>query len=199
MTQKQQRLLLYFLEVLEVHLRGSDAHPVSKEMRASLSRDDCIDIILWLSPECYHRAKLESLDTIKLYDALVTDYNVLLYVIHKWQLRLSKTISFSEDEVEMLFERTNNQTHYLYTKPTNLWDGYDRANYVSLLNKAGFTVRVFGIYSSEVNESDKYIVDSMPREFYDTEKEAKAEVVRLVEQENFSKEDLVVYPLYKIK
>jgi len=89
--------------------------------------------------------------------------------------------------------------HYLYSKPTNLWDGYDGSNYISLLAKAGFTIPVYGIYDALVKEKDKYIVDSPPKTFYDTKAEAQAEITRLIKQEKYSKGELVVYPLWKIK
>ena len=199
MTLKQQRLLLYFFEVLEAHLRFTDALPLSKEVKQFLTREECIDIALWLSPERYHRGELEKFDDEKLHQALVTDYNILLYIIHKWEVRLSKSITFSDAEVDALFTRTNNQIHYLYTKPTAQWDSYDRSNYIALLYKAGFTIQVYGIYSSSVKEEDKYIVDSPPKKFYDTKEEAEAELQRCITEENFKEGDLVVYPLYKIK
>jgi len=199
MTMKQQRLLLHFFEILENYMRSADAFPVSQEVKENLSRDECIDIVLWISPERYHRGELEQFDDEKLHDALVTDYNVLLYKIHKWEVQLSKSITFSDEEVDALFTRTNNQMHYLYTKPTSQWDGYDRSNYISLLAKAGFTIQVYGIYSSSVKEKDKYIVDSPPKVFYDTKEEAQTEITRLVEKENYGEGDLVVYPLCKIK
>ncbi|GGI58454.1 hypothetical protein [Winogradskyella haliclonae] len=199
MTLKQQRLLLYFFEVLETNIRDADAHPISQSVKDCLTRDDCIDIALWLSPERYHKNQLETFDDAKLHKALVTDYNVLLYIINKWQLRLSESISFSDEEIDALFTRTNNQMHYLYSKPTKLWDSYDRSNYISLLNKAGFTIKAYGVYSSEVKESDKYIMDSLPKKFYDTKEEAETEIARLVQNKIFNEGDLTVYSLYKIK
>lgn len=199
MTLKQQRLFLYFFEVLEAHLRFSKSLPLSKEVKELLTREECIDITLWCSPERYHRGELEAFDDKKLYAALVTDYNIVLYIIHKWELQLSQFITFSDEEIDTLFTRTNNQMHYLYTKPTSSWDNYDRNNYISLLNKAGFTILVYGIYSSSVKEEDKYIVESPPKVFYDTKEEAEAEITRLIEKENYSDGDLVIYSLYKIK
>ena len=129
MTLKQQRLLLYFFEVLEVNMRSADIFPISKEVKGFLTRDECIDIALWIAPERYHKKELENFNDEKLYEALVTDYNVLLYIIHKWELHLSKPITFSDEEVDALFTRTNNQMHYLYSKPTSQWDNYDRSHY----------------------------------------------------------------------
>lgn len=199
MTLKQQRLFVYFLEVLEAHLRFSKSLPLSKEVKQFLTRDECVDIALWLSPERYHREQLETFDDEKLHSALVTDYNILLYIIYKWELHLSKSITLSDEEVDALFTRTNNQMHYLYSKPTSQWDSYDRSNYISLLTKAGLTIQVYGIYSSLVKEEDKYIVDSPPTKFYDTKEEAEAEIERCVTEEHASADSFVIYPLYKIK
>ncbi|MEP0264180.1 hypothetical protein [Dokdonia sp.] len=199
MNLKQQRLHLYFFEILEAHLRFTDALPLSKEVKGFLTRDQCIDIALWLSPERYHKSELENFDDEKLHKTLVTDYNVLLYIIHKWEAHLSQPITFSDEEVDALFTRTNNQMHYLYSKPTSSWDGYDKNNYISLLNKAGFTIAVYGIYSSSVKKEDIYIIESPPKILYDTKSEAETEITRLIEQENYSETDLVVYPLWKIK
>lgn len=199
MTLKQQRLFLYFFEVLEAHLRFSKSLPLSKEVKEFLSRDDCIDIALWSFPKQYHRQELENFDDEQLHSVLVTDYNILLYIIHKWELHLSQSITFSDEEVDMLFTRTHNEMHYLYSKPTKLWDGYDRSNYISLLNKAGFTIQVYGIYSLSVKEEDKYIVKSPPKVFYDTKEEAEAEIRRCITEENSDEESFVIYPLYKIK
>ena len=199
MNLKQQGLCLYFFEVLEANLRDCDAVPVSSKVKSFLTRDESIAIILWLSPERYHKAELETFTDEKLYEALVTDYNILLYLIHKWRVRLSQPITFSNQEVDALFTRTNNEIHYLYTKPTSSWDGYDRNNYIALLAKAGFTIQVYGIYSSSVKERDKYNVDSPPKVLYDTKEEAQTELNRLIQKENYRENDLVIYPLFKIK
>jgi hypothetical protein len=199
MNLKQQRLHLYFFEVLEAHLRFSKSLPLAKEVKELLSRDECIDIALWSFPKQYNREQLEIFDDDKLHSVLVTDYNILLYIIHKWEVHLSKSITFSDEEVDALFTRTNNQMHYLYTKPTSEWDNYDRNNYISLLNKAGFTIKVYGIYSSSVKEKDKYIVDSPPKVFYDTKEEAETEIQRCITEEKADVDSFVIYLLYKIK
>ncbi|WP_299217005.1 hypothetical protein [uncultured Dokdonia sp.] len=199
MTLKQQRLFLYFFEVLEAHLRFTESLPLSNEVKALLTREECIKIILWIAPERYQKAQLENYDEEKLHTLLVTDYNILLYIIDRCRKQLLQPISFSEEEIEMLFTQTNNQIHYLYSKNPKTWDSYDLNNYVSLLAKAGFTMQVFGIYSSSVKEEDKYTVDSLPTLFFDTNEEAETEISRLIEEENYSEGALVVYPLWKIK
>ena len=61
------------------------------------------------------------------------------------------------------------------------------------------TKRVYALFSSAVAEEHKYILDSPPTEFYDTKEEAETEITRLIQKENYSETDLVVYPLWKIK
>ena len=78
MTLKQQRLLLYFFEVLEVNMRSADIFPISKEVKGFLTRDECIDIALWIAPERYHKKELEnfndekSVSLIYFYEKLLT-------------------------------------------------------------------------------------------------------------------------------
>jgi len=199
MTLRQQKLVLYFLDMLESYLRYKDALPVFDKAKKFHSKKELIKMLLWLFPDRYTGEELETFQEKQLYEALVCDYNILLYLIDVWKTKLSAVVRFSQQEVDEFFYYVKSEPHYLRDKPVEQWDGYDRSNYLALLAKSGVTRQVFALFTSEVKEEDKYIVTSAPTVFYDTRQEAEDEVDRCITEENYTKGDLVVYALWKIK
>jgi hypothetical protein len=92
----------------------------------------------------------------------------------------------------------NLEMHYLATKRVEAWDEYDRSNYHSILRKTGKTKRVFALYFSEVKEEDKYKVTTPPSLLFDTSKEAKEELERLIQEEKFKAGELKILPLLQL-
>lgn len=77
-------------------------------------------------------------------------------------------------DVQFMLEHLHLRTHYLASKPIDLWDEYDRSNYYSLERKATRRIRrVYAYYSQDVEEKDKYIVTSPTAKFFQSKEEAE--------------------------
>lgn len=127
------------------------------------------------------------------------DANVLAYVIEQRKSNISAVPQLTQAEVYEFFERMPINIHYLKHKPVKEWDDYDVSNYYPLLFKHGKTRRVFAIYSADVKEEDKYIVNTQPSFFFDTKEEAEEELKRCIVEKNFKQEDLKIMSLWKIE
>lgn len=200
MTIRQQRLIAHFLSALEKQLRTTDQDSVNPIFLKVLTRDDLLEIINWR----FEDKILRNLDVTKMSNEelllLIGDnLTILAHTISKWNMRLNAMVTFSQEDVNEFFVQSQNGFHYLRTKPVDVWDGYDRSNYLSLLSRAGVTQRVFALFTSDVEEKDKYDLTSPPTVFYDTQEEAQETMDRLYE-EGFNKWDsLQIFPLWKIK
>lgn len=56
--------------------------------------------------------------------------------------------------------------------------------------------QVFGIYTSDVLVEDVHEVTTQPLVFFDTEEEAKREVENIVSTGRFTREELVIHPVW---
>lgn len=80
-------------------------------------------------------------------------------------------------DVQFMLDHLGLPTHYLASKPIDLWDEYDRSNYYSLERKATRRIRrVYGYYSKDIMECDKYLVTSPPVQFFSSKEEAEGKV-----------------------
>ena len=104
-----------------------------------------------------------------------------------------------QDEVDGFFLRTQNQIHYLASKPVDEWDEYDISNYRAMLLKTGTTKKVFGIFTSDVLAEDVYAVTTKPSYFFDTHEEAEAEIKNIVTDGTFKAEELTIHKLWLLQ
>ena len=162
------------------------------------SREELIEILEYLYLDEIDKFNIEQLNDNEPLDLIGNDTSILEFYIQKLEENITSTNSVSPQDVSEFFERTNNETHYLYSKPLDQWDEYDRSNYNSLLFKSGKTKRVFAIFTSDVDEKDKYLVTTKPSFFFDTKKEAETELNNLLTEENFEVGDLKIMTLWKI-
>lgn len=81
--------------------------------------------------------------------------------------------SFCQEDVCFMLLHLGHIGHYLGKKSIDDWDEYDWSNYNSLKLKATQRIRrVFGLFADNVDEKDKYDVDSPPSTYYNTKEEA---------------------------
>ena len=136
------------------------------------------------------------MERTKLLELINGDYSVLLWAIHRLEKRMTDTPSMSQKDVDAFFQRTQNELHYLASKPVEDWDAYDTSNYRGLLVKTGTTKKVFAIFTSDVLAEDVYAVTTKPSYFFDTKEEAEAEIINVIAEGKFTQEDLVVHNLW---
>ena len=198
MTIKEQKIHLFFLKYLLEVLRKQKDQDLNTLFKNLFSRKELIDILEYLYLDGLDEYNIEEMKDAELLGLIGNDVSILEFYIQQFEKCLTKTPELSHSEISEFFERTNNESHYLYSKPVEKWDEYDRSNYYSLLFKRGKTKRVFAIFTSDVDEKDKYVVTTQPSFFFDTQEEAEVDLKRIINQENFKKEDLKIMSLWKI-
>ena len=196
MQLRNQKRILFFLNKLESVLKSEKQTNVSLELVKYYTDSELREMIYWLYKEVWSKNALGFKNRDELIDLINADYEVLLWTIHQLKASMTATPSYSQTSVSGFFERTNNEIHYLATKPVHTWDEYDTSNYRSLLLKTGSTKRVYAIFTSDVLAEDVYAVSTQPSYFFDTEKEAKAEIENIVAEGKFTSDELVVHSLW---
>lgn len=198
MTIKEQKIHLFFLKYLLKVLRKLKDQDLNNLFKNLFSRKELIDILEYLYLDGLDEYNIEKMKDAELLGLIGNDVSILEFYIQQFEKCLTKTPELSHSEISEFFERTNNESHYLYSKPIEKWDEYDRGNYYSLLFKRGKTKRVFAIFTSDVEEKDKYAVTTKPNFFFDTQDEAEKELNKILTQEKFKEGDLKIMTLWKI-
>ncbi|WP_147296418.1 hypothetical protein [Lutibacter oceani] len=162
------------------------------------SRNQLIEILEYLYLDGLEEFKIENLNDKELLDLIGNDVSLLEYYIFKLEESITSTPTMSQEEVSSFFKEIQMENYYLADKPVNEWDEYDKSNYYSLLLKRGKSKRVFAIFTSDVNDEDKYAVTTKPSFFFDTKEDAELELQRILTRENFKEDDLKIMSLWKI-
>ena len=199
MTIKQRKMIIFFLKQLQTLLEKNETQELSKFFTDFFSRAELIEILehTYFDQDLEDH-NIETLENSDLLELIGEDYFLLTYLIEKIERSITASPTFSEKEKKEFFELKNLETHYLYSKPTQEWDAYDVSNYYSLLWKHGKTKRVWAIFSSDVNDEDKYAVTTKPSFFFDTEEEAIAEIENIIKERKFKRDELKVMSLWQI-
>lgn len=197
MNIRKRKLILYFLSAYYKSIANRKVNEIDPKLLEFFSRKELILMIIELF-DGYDRSSLAELSDIELLEIIGEDSIVLSYVIKIWRDDITATPIISQQEVHEFFDQFQMEAHYLRNKPMEEWDEYDRSNYYSILWKRGKTRRVFAIFTSEVNEEDKYIVSTKPSFFFDTKEEAEQELERCIVEENFNEDDLKIMSLWRV-
>ena len=198
MTIKEQKIHLFFLKSFLEILKEQKVQKLNTFFENLFSREELIEILEYLYLDGLDEFKIDNLKNEELLDLIGNDVSILEYYTHVFEEQITKIPELSQKEISEFFERTNNELHYLYSKPIEKWDEYDRSNYYSLLFKSGTTKRVFAIFTSDVDDKDKYVVTTKPSFFFDTQEEAEKELNKILTQEKFKEGDLKIMSLWKI-
>ena len=123
------------------------------------------EMIYFIYSDSWSKNALGFMERNALEELILTDYQVLLWTIHKFEEQMTASPEYSQDEIDDFFKRTQNEMHYLASKPVTEWDSYDYSNYRSLMVKTGTTKKVYAIFTSDVLKEDVYAVTTKPSYF----------------------------------
>jgi len=199
MTIKECKMMVFFLKQYQTILEKNKTQELNTIFTDFFSRAELIEILehTYFDKDLEEH-KVETLENSDLLELIGDDYFLLTYLIEKIERGITASPTFSEKEKKEFFELKSLETHYLFTKPIKEWDSYDVSNYYSLLFKHGKTKRVFAVFTSDVDEKDKYVVTTKPSYFFDTEEEAIAEIENIVKERKLKRKELKVMSLWQI-
>jgi len=196
MKLRDFKRVIYFLEEVEEYYEVKDTKNLSPELIKHYTDSELREMIYWLYRDVWSKNSLGFKNRPELIELINSDQSVLLWTIHQLEASMTATSSYSQVNVSAFFERTNNEIHYLASKPVEQWDAYDASNYTSLLWKTGTTKKVYAIFDSDVLKEDVYTITTKPSYFFDTRKEAETEINSIVDEGKFTKEELVIHSLW---
>lgn len=199
MTIKQQKVLIRLLQQYLTLMEEHDVESIDPNWEGFFSRKELLAMIDFLYEEDdLKKYKLSNMENDELSKFIHSDYQVIRYIIHTLEQDIVATPTISGKEINEFFTRIGMETHYLMYKPPFQWDEYDRSNYYSLLFRHGKTKKVYAIFTSDVDEKDKYAVTTKPSFFFDTQEEAQAELEKIIAERRFSKDELKIMTLYQL-
>ena len=191
--------MLYFLKDLENTIVTPGSLNVSKELIKHFTDSELREMIFWLHKDSWSKNALGFLPRQELIDLISGDCEILRWTIYDLESKITNFPNYSQKEIDHYFEKTQNQIHYLASKPAQNWDAYDISNYRSLMIKTGTSKKVYGIFTSDVLAEDVYAVTTKPSYFFDTKEEAQAEIDNIIKQENFKRDELIIHSLWIIQ
>ena len=196
MKLRNYKRILFFLNRLEPFLESEKELKSSSELASYYTDSELREIIHWLYRDVWSKNALGFMERPQLLELINSNYGILLWTIYSLEKSMTDTPNITQSDIDKFFQRTQNELHYLASKPVEEWDEYDTSNYRSLLVKTGTTKKVFAIFTSDVLAEDVYAVTTKPSYFFDTKEEAEAEIFNIIAEEKFIKEDLVVHSLW---
>ncbi|WP_026776306.1 hypothetical protein [Polaribacter sp. Hel_I_88] len=196
MKLRTYKQILFFLSRLEFFLESEKQAKPSPELVKLQTDSELREMIHWLYRDVWSKNALGFMQRSKLLELINGDYGILLWTIHRLEKQMIDTPSIAQEDIDAFFQRTQNEIHYLASKPVEEWDEYDTSNYRSLLVKTGMTKKVFAIFTSDVLVEDVYAVTTKPSYFFDTKEEAEAEIDNILIEKKFTRDELVVHSLW---
>lgn len=196
MKLREFKRILGFLKRLESHLETQNQNKLTSELISHYTDSELREMIYWQYRDVWSKNALGFMERNKLIELVNSDYNLLFWTIHSIEERITNTLSYSQHEIDEFFTRTNNEIHYLASKPVEDWDAYDKSNYRSLLLKTGTTKKVYGIFTSDVLAEDVNAVTTKQSYFFDTKEEAENEITNIITEGRFTREELTIHKLW---
>lgn len=199
MNLKTYKRILFFLNDLSHFIKTPGNTKLSKELIKHFTDSELRKMIYWLYKDVWSKNALGFMERDKLLELINGDAVILDWTIHELEQQMTAISNSSQEEVDTFFKNTQNEIHYLASKPVEKWDEYDTSNYRSLLLKTGKAKKVYGIFTADVLAEDVYAVTTKPSYFFDTKDEAEAEIKNIVAQGKFTKDELVVHKLWLLQ
>lgn len=196
MKLRNYKQILFLLQKLESFLESEKQTKPSSDLVKHFTDSELREMIHWLYRDVWRKNALGFMERSKLLELINSDYSILLWTIHRLEKQMTNTPDISQENVNGFFQRTQNEIHYLASKPVENWDEYDTSNYRSLLLKTGKAKKVYAIFTCDVLAEDVYAVTTKPSYFFDTKEEAEAEIKNIIAEGKFTQEDLVVHSLW---
>lgn len=198
MTIREHKRILMFLEDLLGHLEDQKGEYDVAHLLSYYTDSELREMVHWNFKETWSKNALEVLNRSELTNLIQTDYQVLSWTVHHLEQQLKATPTYSQEEVDAYFKKTQIETHYLASKPVEQWDDYDLANYRSLMVKTGTAKKVYGIFDSSVLSEEAHAVTTQPKYFFDTKEEALEELEKIITEGKFRRDELMVHALWKL-
>jgi len=199
MNLRTYKRILFFLKDLSNFIETPGNAKLSKELIKHFTDSELRKMIYWLYKGVWSENALGFMERDKLLELINGDAVVLDWTIHKIEQQMTTISNYSQEEVESFFIKTQNETHYLASKPVENWDEYDLSNYRNLLLKTGKAKKVYAVFTADVLAEDVYAVTTKPSYFFDTKDEAEAEIKNIVAEGQFTKDELVVHKLWLLQ
>lgn len=196
MKLRNYKRILFFLNRLESFLESEKESKASSELASYYTDSELREIIHWLYRDVWSKNALGFMERPQLLELINSNYGILLWTIYSLEKSMTDTPNISQNDIDAFFQRTQNELHYLASKPVEEWDEYDTSNYRSLLVKTGTTKKVFAIFTSDVLAEDVYAVTTKPSYFFDTKSEAEKEIDTILLDGKFTRDELVVHSLW---
>lgn len=196
MKLRNYKRILFFLNRLESFLESEKESKTSSELVNYYTDSELREIIHWLYRDVWSKNALGFMERPQLLELINSNYGILLWTIYSLEKSMTDTPNISQNDIDAFFQRTQNELHYLASKPIEEWDEYDTSNYRSLLVKTGTTKKVFAIFTSDVLAEDVYAVTTKPSYFFDTKSEAEEEIDTILLDGKFTRDELVVHSLW---
>jgi hypothetical protein len=199
MNLRTYKQILFFLNDLSSFIETPGNAKLSKELIKHFTDSELRKMIYWLYKDVWSKNALGFMEKDKLLELINGDSVVLDWTIHKIEQQMTTISNYSQEEVDSFFIKTQNEVHYLASKPVENWDEYDLSNYRNLLLKTGKAKKVYAVFTADVLAEDVYAVTTKPSYFFDTKKEAEAEIKSIVAEGQFTKDELVVHKLWLLQ
>lgn len=196
MKLRNYKRILFFLNRLESFLESEKELKSSSELASYYTDSELREIIHWLYRDVWSKNALGFMERPELLELINSNYGILLWTIHSLEKSMTNAPNITQNDINAFFQRTQNELHYLASKPVEEWDEYDTSNYRSLLVKTGTTKKVFAIFTSDVLAEDVYAVTTKPSYFFDTKEEAEDEIDTILLEGKFTRDELVVHSLW---
>ena len=196
MKLRNYKRIIFFLNRLESFLESEKESKTSVELASYYTDSELREIIHWLYRDVWSKNALGFMERPQLLELINSNYGILLWTIYNLEKSMTDTPNISQNDIDAFFQRTQNELHYLASKPVEEWDEYDTSNYRSLLVKTGTTKKVFAIFTSDVLAEDVYAVTTKPSYFFDTKSEAEEEIDNILLDGKFTRDELVVHSLW---
>lgn len=195
----QKRLLIYLEELAEKLMTQEKEVPINPKIVKLLTKDEMIQMILWVFPQTWRKETLSQKSEQELLDLIGSDVNILLYTIARIEDAMANYVKYSQSEVTSFFRNNQKEIHYLAHKPVEDWDSYDKSNYHSLLSKTNTTRIGYGIFTSDVLSENVYAVTTKPSHFFDTKEEAETELENILLEKKIKRSELTIHKLWLIQ
>ena len=196
MNLKTYKRILFFLNDLSNFIETPGNTKLSQELIKHFTDSELRKMIYWLYKDVWSKNALGFMERDKLLELINGDVVVLEWTIYELEKQMTAISDSSQEEVDAFFIKTQNEIHYLASKPVENWDEYDTSNYRSLLLKTGKAKKVYAIFTSDVLAEDVYAVTTKPSYFFDTKEEAEAEIDNIIIEEKFTRDELVIHSLW---
>lgn len=117
MKLREYKRILVFLRKLASLFETQEQKSLTSELIHHYTNSELREMIHWLYRDVWSKNALGFMERSKLIELIDDDSVLLLWTIHCIEKRMTNTPSYSTQEVDSFFQRTQNEIHYLASKP----------------------------------------------------------------------------------